>query len=68
MKRFWMALCLLLTLCMVLPSCGGPVETDLVDPGAFTEMPETNSETVAEPEETEPEEEICALLMPMRIN
>ena len=59
MKKFLSVICLLLTLCMVLPACGGdPVETDLVDPGEVTEVPETESETEAEAEETEPEEEI----------
>ena len=56
MRRFLTALCLLLTVCMILPACGGTVETDPVDPGAFTEMPETEPET--EPEETESYEEI----------
>ena len=59
MKKFLSVICLLLTLCMVLPACGGDtVETDLVDPGEVTEVPETESETEAEAEETEPEEEI----------
>ena len=68
------AILLLLTLCMVLPACGGTVETDLVDPGDYTEMPESQSQSEAEAEseseskvesetedkaeETEPEENI----------
>ena len=69
MKRFLSVICLLLTLCMILPACGGTVETtDLVDPGDYTEMPEPESETAAkeetegkletETEAEEPEEEI----------
>lgn len=67
MKRFLSVICLLLTLCMVLPACGDAVETDGVDLGDYTEDPESESETEAEEtepeaeteaEETEPEEEI----------
>lgn len=56
MKRFLTVLCFLLAVCMLLPACGGAVETDLVDPGANTEERET--EPAVEPEETEPYEEI----------
>ena len=47
MKKLTVVLCFLLTVCMLLPACGGPAET----------MPEDQDSDTQEPSETESEAE-----------
>ena len=59
MKKFLSALCLVLSVCMLLPACGGPVSTETdseTDAATETQAP-TETETETE-EETESYEEI----------
>ena len=51
MKKLMVILCLLLTLCMVLPACGGPVETDPIKPESDSCLGETDQESAPESEE-----------------
>lgn len=58
MKKLVSIVCLLLTICLVFPACGEPVETTPVDTSGETEN-ETQAPTETESEtEGEPEEEI----------